>query len=591
MSGKQRMTEEQREQIIEELKKKGFEEARFERDEFYLCRWGKGDGDKKITLKERNPTIGLYGGGYQEGRTWADKVIKQWTEENLRSWEYGPVNKKKEPKNERARWFNIQNGDGNWFDRRKEVIDVAYKLSRKLDEELKAFDAAVVDNGSSEGSEAESSGGKETGLDGKVKSLLDAKKNIILQGAPGTGKTYKTASLALAMIDELPVRSASESEKNYHGRVMEEYDKHLMKFDAEGNVVANGQIAFVTFHQSMDYEDFVEGIKPSCDEGQVTYQIQNGIFKAICETAESKESSNFEDVYKQFAKDLQEGDYVGNGKCFKIKTQKRNSAPGVDFGVSLNGNGNLTLWTGMDKNELKPNGTLTRNNLRRAFGGDYGYYEGYMRGVLAHLGNKPYSLKSAKVKENKNYVLIIDEINRGNVSKIFGELISLLEADKRSGKDAAHKLTVTLPYSKEPFSVPSNLYIIGTMNTTDRSVGSIDYAVRRRFAFYTLTAAKEAITAFYGQENAALCQIALKKFKDVRDFLARSDVRIPDIDLDDLMPGHSYFMAKSPKELNLKWEYEVLPLLREYKKDGLISHNANFNEIGKTDGSTTASEA
>lgn len=180
----------------------------------------------------------------------------------------------------------------------------------------------------------------------------------------------------------------------------------------------------------------------------------------------------------------------------------------------------------------------------------------------------------------KNYVLIIDEINRGNVSKIFGELISLLEADKRAGGD--HPLTVTLPYSKEQFSVPSNLYIIGTMNTTDRSVGSIDYAVRRRFAFVTLKAEKSAIESYY-MDNAELEEIAVAKFDDVEKFLKDPNVVAPDVDFDDLMVGHSYFMAKTLEELKLKWEYEVIPLLKEYKKDGLLRRSAPIAEIENFD--------
>lgn len=189
-------------------------------------------------------------------------------------------------------------------------------------------------------------------------------------------------------------------------------------------------------------------------------------------------------------------------------------------------------------------------------------------------------LKDEDFKKNdvKNYVLIIDEINRGNVSKIFGELISLLEADKRAG--GKHPLSVILPYSKESFSVPSNLYIIGTMNTTDRSVGSIDYAVRRRFAFYTLTAQKSALEEYY-KENNDLKSDAITRFEKVWDFLNSENNRSNDMEFEDLMVGHSYFMAKSSDELKLKWEYEVIPLLKEYQKDGLLRHSAKIDDILK----------
>ena len=159
----------------------------------------------------------------------------------------------------------------------------------------------------------------------------------------------------------------------------------------------------------------------------------------------------------------------------------------------------------------------------------------------------------------QNYVLIIDEINRGNVSKIFGELITLLEADKRLGGD--HPIKVTLPYSKESFGVPSNLYIIGTMNTTDRSVGNIDYAVRRRFSFVTLKADKELV-----KQNSI--PTAVELFESVESFLKKNRI---DMDFDDLMVGHSYFFAKDENELTLKWQYEILPLLNEYIKDNIVN--------------------
>jgi 5-methylcytosine-specific restriction protein B len=176
-----------------------------------------------------------------------------------------------------------------------------------------------------------------------------------------------------------------------------------------------------------------------------------------------------------------------------------------------------------------------------------------------------YDLKDYKKSKGLNYVLIIDEINRGNISKIFGELITLLEVDKRT--DGDHTIKAKLPYSGEDFSVPSNLYIIGTMNTTDRSVGHIDYAIRRRFAFYTLAADELAIESYYSSLDADTKETALKLFAIVKDFL--EDKISPDFDLEDVMVGHSYFMAKNKDGLKMKLEYEILPLIKEYEKDGI----------------------
>ena len=281
-------------------------------------------------------------------------------------------------------------------------------------------------------------------------NILCLKKNIILQGAPGTGKTYNTAALALAIC------GVTDVDMNDHKAVMERYDK-LQK---------EGRIGFVTFHQSMDYEDFVEGIKPKIENGMVSYEVEDGIFKLLSNKAQTN--------------------------------------------------------NGLD-NSTTP------------------------------------------------YVLIIDEINRGNVSKIFGELITLLEADKRIGGD--HPIRVTLPYSKESFGVPSNLYIIGTMNTTDRSVGNIDYAVRRRFAFATLKADEELV-----KQNSI--PLAVDLFEAVKSFIKKHQI---DMDFEDLMVGHSYFFAKDENELELKWQYEILPLLNEYIKDGIINAKAINSDVTVAD--------
>ena len=404
--------------------------------------------------------------------------------------------------------------------------------------------------------------------------LLENKRNIILQGAPGTGKTYNTAALALSII------KPNFSVPSDHKDVMEEYKNQLIKIDSDGRICNDGQIGFVTFHQSMDYEDFVEGIKPECDDdsgdNNITYRVQLGIFKAICQKASEQKTTNFEDAYENLTKRLLSEGCVGDEKYLTLETSGRQSK----FGISLNKKGNLKLWTGKKENEYKSQGVLTRENILRAISGEKVFegWEGYSQSVINYLKDKC-NLNITQNSGTKNYVLIIDEINRGNVSKIFGELISLLEADKRVGGD--HPLTVTLPYSKETFSVPSNLYIIGTMNTTDRSVGSIDYAVRRRFAFVTLKADESAIENYYKGKDESLKNKAIELFGKVRDFLSNKDNRSNDMEFDDLMVGHSYFMAESLNELELKWKYEVIPLLKEYQKDGLLRHSAKIDDILK----------
>lgn len=285
----------------------------------------------------------------------------------------------------------------------------------------------------------------------KCAKLLSKKHNIILQGAPGTGKTYNTAAIALKTLD------ITDVDLTDHKAVMIRYDELLGK-----------QIFFTTFHQSLDYEDFVEGLKPHVqtdDKGNsigVTYEPEDGIFKRAC----NKAVENSED--------------------------------------------------------------------------------------------------------NKPVVLIIDEINRGNVSKIFGELITLLESDKRS--QGNHPIKVILPYTKTEFGVPSNLYIIGTMNTTDRSTGTLDYALRRRFAFVTLQSDRSVIEKHYDKlGNANLRDMAVALFDDIKKFIESPKHLCGDMSIDDLMVGHSYFMAEDEEELKDKVEYEIIPLINEYINDGILN--------------------
>ena len=165
------------------------------------------------------------------------------------------------------------------------------------------------------------------------------------------------------------------------------------------------------------------------------------------------------------------------------------------------------------------------------------------------LNNSNHSYKVQKTKL-QNYYLVIDEINRGNISKIFGELITLLEEDKRD------KLEVTLPYSKKPFKIPSNLYVIGTMNSTDKSIALIDIALRRRFTFLKM------------KPNAEL----IEHLEAKRIFIALNQQITNDLG-EDYQIGHSYFMGiKDDNDLDFILEYKIKPLLEEYfygDKDGL----------------------
>ena len=385
--------------------------------------------------------------------------------------------------------------------------------------------------------------------------ILKQKKQIILQGAPGTGKTYRTASIAVGLCNP------SFSDFDNHPKVMAEYER----------LKAKEQIEFCTFHQSMDYEDFVEGLKPEVVGNTVVYKVDDGIFKRICDRARTKEDVDITTCIDQY---LQTIKGYENKKTIPTVTGKS------EFYVWWT-EGNDTISTrsvlsncdkgdqyspsplNIEKVKLQAIGEGVENNWRQ-------YAEAFINAV-----KKEYDLDNQV--SDKPYVLIIDEINRGNVSKIFGELITLLEADKRSG-GGTHHISLKLPYSKDDFSVPSNLYIIGTMNTTDRSTGTIDYAVRRRFAFVTLESRADIIEEWCISQHvpsevkkAALALFAQINGSDKNDkssFIAKH--KAADFELEDLKVGHSYFMGKDMASLKLKMKYEVIPLIKEYIKDGIL---------------------
>ena len=410
--------------------------------------------------------------------------------------------------------------------------------------------------------------------------ILNIKKNIILQGAPGTGKTYNTAALALSI--------CGETIPEMHEDVMKRY----------GELQKEGRIGFCTFHQSMDYEDFVEGIKPKTENGAISYDVEDGIFKALSDKARE----NYEDSQKtievlQRQKSIQDKMYDFLQKALENRTEFLTRL-GYKFIITEITDKNIIVSIITENNiatgEPIKNSTPTISlseltellekevalneigdipayfNRKTKLSRDY--YTFYIANEINKIKTKNVNVQKTELQ---NFVLIIDEINRGNVSKIFGELITLLEADKRIGGE--HPIKVTLPYSKESFGVPSNLYIIGTMNTTDRSVGNIDYAVRRRFAFVTLKAEIELV-----EQNSI--PTAVELFKSVESFLKKNRI---DMDLDDLMVGHSYLFAKDENELALKWQYEILPLLNEYIKDNIInaktiSSNMSFADFVNT---------
>lgn len=391
--------------------------------------------------------------------------------------------------------------------------------------------------------------------DNEDEEQLQFPLNQILYGPPGTGKTYKTKKIAVEIIENKEYSDSIEDRII----ILEKYDEYL----------STEQIQFTTFHQSMAYEDFIEGIKPKMtngNNGEIEYEIKSGLFKQLCQNAEKKETANFDIAFGKLTKDIAE-----SADEYLVLHTQRNK----EFRVNVNSNGNLTLFTTKNINQY---GTLTAERLHDFYFGapSFSGWEGYANGIIKHLEEK-YNLSKENKAPNQKYVLIIDEINRGNVSAIFGELITLIEKDKRAGKNET--ISCILPYSKEKFSVPDNIYIVATMNTADRSVEALDTALRRRFSFEEILPKPELLRDH--------------NYLDVNleNLLGTINQRIELLVDKDHQIGHSYFFGiNSLEDLRIVFMDKIIPLLEEYfygdfGKIGLVL-GENFIEPKKVENKT-----
>jgi hypothetical protein len=452
---------------------------------------------------------------------------------------------------------------------------------------------------------------------GKIEYLNNSKMkqplNQILYGPPGTGKTYNSINKALMIIEDL-------TEK-------ELITKYPIREDAKtafDKYIERKQIAFTTFHQSMSYEDFIEGIKPlKPNEGEqfLKYDVLPGIFKEMCDNAKYIEAN------------VSTIDW-NNRRFFKMSIGGKNRPDVHEWCLQNNkiafgygGEKDLSSFTtrdGWEKFRDKFNADLPDvvketsynttasyafldmkigdivfiskgNFLIDAIGiisGEYEYNPNVPEVEYVHFRSIDWVVKDMNISVerflkknfsqqtiyylNKNdvkidalesltsdkkdsnvkpYVLIIDEINRGNVSQIFGELITLIEEDKRQGK--AEALKVMLPYSKKEFSVPPNLYVVGTMNTADRSVEALDTALRRRFTFEEIPPNEDLDLIQYDVFDTTASAI-LKTLNTRIEKLLDKDHKL----------GHSFFIKKdsdSAEEKIVETFYKnIIPLLQEY---------------------------
>lgn len=353
-------------------------------------------------------------------------------------------------------------------------------------------------------------------------SKYKATLNQILYGPPGTGKTYNTVL---------------EAAKIVTGNEAISYDEALRVF----NKNLNNQIEFITFHQNYSYEDFIQGLRPDTENGSnLTFEKKDGVFKRIADRAlKNLEAANnpasakkdFDVVFQELIQPLNDGDV----EELEIKMKKSS------FYITEVGEKSIEFR----KNIGESNHTLSINTLRKMY--DKGENDIILGGLQPYY-NPILELLLVKGKsqittvERKKYVIIIDEINRANISRVFGELITLIEEDKRSHGNIP--MRVTLP-SGDSFIVPSNLYIIGTMNTADKSISLLDIALRRRFEFVPMYP-KTNIEGVNSPTVLEMINAEIIKHKG-HDFTI----------------GHAYFMGENyslEKTINSK----VIPLLLEY---------------------------
>ena len=370
-------------------------------------------------------------------------------------------------------------------------------------------------------------------LDGHISifsKLVLSAKNVVFRGAPGTGKTYLSKQIAANIVSNgrtNDINALSQDEIN--------------------------QIDFVQFHPSYDYTDFVEGLRPiSNGDGAIEFKLQDGIFKQFCQKAKATQKTggqdNFDeawDRYLEYVNSRDEKEYLTEFSYLTVNSRN-------NFNINYETKAQGTVLTKFYVYELYKD----ENYLKQP------YYRNQGKKVLEIL-KKRFGLKDyispTEIKTDKNFVFIIDEINRGEISKIFGELFFSIDPGYRGEKGSVSTQYANLHETDEKFYIPDNVYIIGTMNDIDRSVDTFDFAMRRRFRFVEVTAESQLyILDEELGEDAKEAKIRLRNLnaaiENVQELNSHYHI------------GPSYFLRLK----EVKFDYELLwsdylqPLLEDY---------------------------
>lgn len=402
-------------------------------------------------------------------------------------------------------------------------------------------------------------------------SMLIESKNLIFRGAPGTGKSYLAREIAADII--------SDGYYDSYDQLTPEQKK---------------QVEFVQFHPSYDYSDFVEGLRPRInDDGTMGFELQDGVFKTFVARARK----NYEDsqkskeaIEKEFSVQESMADFFSSIELgvdtFKTTTGNEFTITSIDekhVNVSIPGNATikkLSLNLDAIRRMLESNVKFTKvKDVTIFFGKVYNNQEySYEFAIYKEIKSKKItaSKKMTKQEELKKYIFIIDEINRGEISKIFGELFFAIDPGYR-GKAGEISTQYANLHPDEKFYIPENVYIIGTMNDIDRSVDSFDFAMRRRFRFVELKA-DERLEMLATLENDELEAEAIKRMTALNKAIAA----VPDLN-ENYQIGAAYFLKLKTLDFDQLWTDYLQPLLREYIQ-GMYDENSIMLKFAKAYG-------